>query len=77
MITTPVAASAAVFPRFCIRNVYVNVPFSVTGTGLTDFVIVRSGPLTAFTVSFTVTGVTPAPEIVAVFVMEASAASGA
>ena len=38
MITTPVAASAAVFPRFCIRNVYVNVPFSVTGTGLTDFV---------------------------------------
>ena len=37
----------------------------------------RSGPLAAFTVSFTVTGVTPAPAIVAVFVMEASAASGA
>ena len=31
----------------------------------------------AYCVSFTVTGLTPAPAIVAVFVMEASAASGA
>ena len=76
MITAPVAALAATLPKFWITKVYVSVPFSVTGTGLIDFVIFRFGALTAPIVSVTLIGVIP-PVIVAVLVISDSAANGA
>ena len=53
------------------------MPFSVTGTGLTDFVIARSGAERTPTVSSAVIAVMPAPSAVAVFVIAASVARGA
>ena len=77
MITAPVAALATTLPKFWITKVYVSVPFSVTGTGLIDFVIFRFGALTAPIVSVTLIGVIPPPVIVAVLVISDSAANGA
>ena len=60
-----------------MRNVYVRVPFSVTGTGLTDLVIVRRGAVSTSTVSDTVIGVIPPPVMTAAFVYSAPDAIGA
>ena len=45
------------------------MPFSVTGTGLTDLVMLRIGVLSAAIVSEIVIGVMPPPVILAVFLV--------
>ena len=56
---------------------YVRLPFSVTGTGLIDFVIPKSGKASAFTVSLAVIEVMPSPLAVTVLVMNDSLVRGA
>ena len=53
------------------------MPFSVTGTGLTDLVMLRIGVLSAAIVSEIVIGVMPPPVIVAVFTISEPVANGA
>ena len=71
------AASAGAFPVFCIRKVYVSVPFSDTGTGLIDFVILSAGASATAIDALAVRSVVPTPLIVAVLFIEEPAASGA
>ena len=56
---------------------YVSVPFSVTGTGLTDLVIVRTGVLSTVISSSAVIGVMPVPATIAVLFITEVVSSGA